>query len=85
MTAAFQDWTPSRVVALLTEALRHCDRVVEPPDIRDPVADLLRATVEQCVRLPDTRTALFGRSLVYPLGIAQGIVTAASRGARAGG
>lgn len=82
---AFEDWSPSRAVALLTEALRHCDRVVRPPEIRDPVADMLRATIEQCVRLPDVRAALWGRPINFTLAIAEGIVAAAGRDDRAGG
>lgn len=76
MSAGYQGWTPRRAVALLTLALRHVDAVVQPPEIRDPVTDILRAAVESCA----TKVSLLGLSIEHALSLAQGIVTAAGDG-----
>lgn len=81
MNAERGDWTPRRAVALLTLALRHVDAVVQPPEIRDPVVGILRATAELCT----TKVSLLGLRVDYALDLAQGIVTAAGCGDHEGG
>lgn len=76
MSGRYGGWTPRRAVALLTLALRHVDAVVQPPEIRDPVADILRSAVELCT----TKVSLLGLSVDHTLELAQGIVAAAGGG-----
>lgn len=58
--------TPRTVTALLSQALTQLD-AIEPPALREPVRDILRAGIELCV----TSGSLLGTPIVNTIRIAE--------------
>ena len=69
------DHSPRSAAVLLSGALAHLD-VIQPPDLRGPVRDILRAGVEMCV---GTRS-LLGKPIVHTIRLAQTIMDVAAEG-----
>ena len=67
------DLNPRAASARLSLALTRLD-VVQPPELREPVADILRAGVELCAISP----SLLGRPIEHALRLATAINAAAS-------
>lgn len=67
---------PRAVAALLTAALDHLD-VIQPPTLRAPLSDLLRAAIERCMRLRADGRSLLGRPIVYEIKLAEALIKAA--------
>ncbi|WP_432845990.1 hypothetical protein ACQPXB_35955 [Amycolatopsis sp. CA-161197] len=72
MTAA-SDHSPRSASVLLSGALAHLD-VIQPPDLRGPVRDILRAGIEVCV----TSRSLLGKPIRPALDLAQAVMNAAA-------
>jgi hypothetical protein len=68
------DRTPRSAALLLSDALTHLD-VIQPPALRDPVRDILRAGIELCASSP----SLLGKPIEHTLRLAQAVVDTASR------
>lgn len=65
--------SPHSASVLLSGALAHLD-VIQPPDLRGPVRDILRAGIELCV----TSRSLLGTPIQYTLDLAQAVMNAAA-------
>lgn len=66
------DHSPRSAAVLLSRALVHL-HVVQPPQLREPVADILRAGVELCT----VSRSLLGLPIHYTLDLAQAVIDAA--------
>jgi hypothetical protein len=72
------DHSPRSASVLLSGALAHLD-VIQPPALRGPVRDILRAGIELCVG----SRSLLGKPIQYTLDLAQAVmdtVTSEERG-----
>jgi hypothetical protein len=67
------DHSPRSASVLLSGALAHLD-VIQPPALRSPVRDILRAGIELCVG----SRSLLGKPIQYTLDLAQAVMTAAA-------
>ncbi|MEV6897465.1 hypothetical protein [Amycolatopsis sp. NPDC051372] len=67
------DHSPRSASVLLSGALAHLD-VIQPPDLRGPVRDILRAGIELCV----TSRSLLGKPILPALNLAQAVMNAAA-------
>jgi hypothetical protein len=67
------DHSPRSASVLLSGALAHLD-VIQPPDLRGPVRDILRAGIEMCV----TSRSLLGKPILPALDLAQAVMNAAA-------
>jgi hypothetical protein len=67
------DHSPRSASSLLSGALAHLD-VIQPPDLRGPVRDILRAGIEVCV----TSRSLLGKPIQPALDLAQAVMNAAA-------
>lgn len=65
--------TPRSASMLLSGALAHLD-VIQPPDLRGPVRDILRAGIEVCV----SSRSLLGKPIRPALDLAQAVMNAAA-------
>lgn len=65
--------TPRSASMLLSGALAHLD-VIQPPDLRGPVRDILRAGIEICVG----SRSLLGKPILPALDLAQAVMNAAA-------
>jgi hypothetical protein len=64
--------SPRSASALLSGALAHLD-VIQPPELRGPVRDILRAGIEMCV----TSRSLLGKPIQHTIELAQAVMNAA--------
>lgn len=67
------DHSPRSASVLLSGALVHLD-VIQPPALRGPVRDILRAGIEICV----TSRSLLGTPIQHTIDLAQAVMDAAS-------
>lgn len=65
--------SPRSAAVLLSGALAHLD-VIQPPELRGPVRDILRAGVELCVG----SRSLLGKPIQYTIDLAEAVMNAAS-------
>jgi len=66
------DHSPRSASVLLSGALAHLD-VIQPPALREPVRDILRAGIELCVG----SRSLAGKPIQHTLRLAQAVLDAA--------
>jgi hypothetical protein len=64
--------SPRSASGLLSGALAHLD-VIQPPELRGPVRDILRAGIELCVG----SRSLLGKPITPALDLAQAVMNAA--------
>jgi hypothetical protein len=67
------DHSPRSASMLLSGALAHLD-VIQPPDLRGPVRDILRAGIELCVG----SRSLLGKPIQHTLRLAQAVMDTAN-------
>ena len=67
------DHSPRSASALLSGALAHLD-VIQPPALRGPVRDILRAGIEMCV----TSRSLLGKPIQHTIHLAQAVMDTAN-------
>lgn len=65
------DHSPRSASSLLSGALAHLD-VIQPPALREPVRDILRAGIEICV----SSRSLLGKPVQHTLNLAQAVMDA---------
>lgn len=67
------DHSPRSASVLLSGALAHLD-VIQPPALREPVRDILRAGIELCVG----SRSLLGKPIQHTLRLAQAVMDTAN-------
>ena len=65
--------SPRSASVLLSGALAHLD-VIQPPELRGPVRDILRAGIELCV----SSRSLIGKPIQHTLDLAQAVMNTAA-------